>query len=91
MGVWKVSTRRKRNRLFCAQHFLPALCHARTDRVPGDAASKLRRVTFCDKVRGLLPSPDALMEQLAAFPGDSVEDFVARRDILMSAMSAAEP
>jgi hypothetical protein len=44
-------------------------------------------MSFCDKVRGLQPSPEALMEQLAAFPGDGgFEDFFARRDILMSAM-----
>jgi hypothetical protein len=48
--------------------------------------------SFCDKVCGLQPSPEALMEQLAAFPGDGgFEDFFARRDILMSAMGCAEP
>lgn len=61
------------------------------DRVPGDPESKRRRMSFCDKVHGLQPSPEALMEQLAAFPGDGFEDFFARSDILMIAMGCAEP
>ena len=86
-----------RQTLFVMASFLTRMCApvgvpgVGDARVPGDAASKLRRMSFCDKVRGLLPSPEALVEQLAAFPGDSVEEFFARRDILMSAMPSAEP
>jgi hypothetical protein len=48
-------------------------------------------MSFIEKVRGLQPSTEALMEQLAAFPGDDLEDYFARRDIVMSAMGIAEP
>lgn len=51
-----------RQTLFVAASFLTHTCApvgvpgVGDARVPGDAASKLRRVTFCDKVRGLLPT-----------------------------------
>jgi hypothetical protein len=86
-----------RQTLFVMASFLTGMCapvgvpSLSDDRVPGDSESKRRRMSFCDKVHGLQPSPEALMEQLAAFPGDGFEDFFARRDILMSAMGCAEP
>ena len=86
-----------RQTLFVMASFLTGMCapvgvpSLSDDRVPGDPESKRRRISFCDKVHSLQPSPEALMEQLAAFPGDGFEDFFARRDILMSAMGTHSP
>jgi len=86
-----------RQTLFVMASFLTNMCAPvgvpglGDDRVPGNVESKQRRMSFLDKAHGLQPSPEALMEQLAAFPGDGLEDFFARRDILMSAMGCAEP
>ena len=56
------------------------------DRVPGDPETKKRRMSFCEKIRGLQPSPDALLEQLDAFREDNLNDFIARRDIILSSL-----
>ena len=85
-----------RQTVFDMSSFLTSMCApvgvpgVGDGRVPGDLASKQRRMSFSDKVHSLQPSPEALMEQLAAFPGDSVEAYLARRDIMMSALGYAD-
>ena len=71
----------------CAPVGVPSIAD---DRVPGDPESKKRRKVFHDKVRDLKPTCDALMEQLSAFPSDSIEDYLDRRDIIFSALGLTE-
>jgi hypothetical protein len=86
-----------RQTVFVMASFLTGMCApvgvpgVGDDRVPGDPQSKRRRKSFCDKIRAMQPSPDALLDQLAAFPGGGLDDYLARREILMSSVGCAEP
>jgi hypothetical protein len=55
-------------------------------RVPGAPLAKKRRKSFVDAVHGMLPSSEALMDQLAAFHGGGWDGYLEGRDLVLSSL-----
>ena len=60
-------------------------------RVPGPPERKVRRTEFTKSVHDARPSTDALLDQLAAFNGGTLEDFLGARELVYSWMPDSEP
>jgi len=55
-------------------------------RVPGAPLAKKRRKSFVDAVHAMLPSSEALMDQLAAFQGGDGNGYLEGRDLVLSSL-----
>ena len=58
--------------------------------VPGDTASKKRRIFLSEKTHSLLPRSSLLMDQLEAFNTGHWEDYLEGRDLVLSAFESQE-
>jgi hypothetical protein len=60
-------------------------------RVPGPPERKVRRKEFMKAIHDARPSAEPLLDQLAAFNGGTLEDFLERRELVYSWMPDSEP
>lgn len=54
------------------------------ERVPGSPESKRRRKDFVDAVHGMCPTNQTLLDQLEAYQGGGLGDFLEGRDLVLS-------
>ena len=57
--------------------------------VPGLPANKRARKEFVDRMHGMVPTNEALMDQLEAFMGMGDEGWMAAREVVYSALGGA--
>ena len=62
----------------CSEHLVTG---ADDDRIPGPAASKKARRDFVERVHSLVPTNDALMDQLASCDGATLEGWMQAREL----------
>jgi hypothetical protein len=86
-----------RSMIFIVSQFLSTECarvgvHDMDDPlIPGSEAHKVRRKEFMKSVHDARPPTGALLEQLAAFDGGSIQDFFDAREVLYSWLPDEEP